>query len=211
MTGLTHRQKKLKLEAEAVTIADKLCQPEPYFRKGSDKPSFWTCGSCHRVYVKEEEARSCYTCSPRECKTCKGRIAPRSYCEPCTSARSHAKEQKALLDAASCLEMHKYDDPVIHDNEFHRDIDSLLDHLAYNEEDVPELVWACKRAGLTLESDDIIRSMLERNELPDEMDGDVELIEEKEFHAFIKQWIEKQSAYWWIEDLKTVVKIELPE
>lgn len=131
------------------------------------KCSVWACGKCNMAARTEQDAKDC--CAPRLCAC--GEVIEESYCVSCKKCRreKETKADEARYTAAEKVPYSSYDGPgffIDGDDHFFEDLETLFDHYRYMfpEADLPRWAWGAVREKLSIDSADVIESILESSE-----------------------------------------------
>jgi hypothetical protein len=171
--------------------------------KGSGAVVAYACPECGRVFNTKNLAEIC--CEPVICECGRTCRKPWTACDTCLEKNRQDKERQKF-EAAEKLPWEKYDGPVYLNDEYFVDVEDMADRFAYAGIELPEYVWACTTALLTLNAEEIISRELEAQEFYEDAFEHVVAI--SQLQEAIDEWSEKQSLESWMVDRTRAVLLD---
>ena len=167
----------------------------------------YTCGYCGQPYWDKRRADLCHndkTCT--DCGAIMGKTSHYTICNVCLDKKQFIKRQELFFKAKK-VTLKDYCKDYKSDYLYFEDKYISVDDLEYEfddyeDENLPNFVWATKPDIIMLSDEDIIQSFEEHCEIEDyEMDKEAK----DEIGVFCKQWNEKHAQTVFYEDTSVAV------
>ena len=156
-----------------------------------------TCGKLNGTEFGADDCCKIYHCADCGIETKKYHLV----CNSCQEKRTYENATKMTIEEY----YKKYPANMVFDGaDYHSSVEDMLEDFQNEEKEFPNYCFGTSKIDVELNSDAILEGLLE--------DTDCEALEfnsngEKEFYEFSKQWNEKYSVHYFIENSGVVILI----
>lgn len=160
----------------------------------------YRCEKCKKLYTSEYAANIC--CKQYHCRVC-GKETPQ-YMLICDSCAEHERFEKARKMTLAEYYEEFPGNMLYYREEFYDDIESLLDSIDCDYEDIPKYVYGTTMESMEIDANQMLQQAEEDSDVEDFYFDDVAA---KELREFVKQWNAKYAKSYYSWNDKVVVML----
>ena len=160
----------------------------------------YRCEKCKKLDTSEYAANIC--CKQYHCRVC-GKETPQ-YMLICDSCAEHERFEKARKMTLAEYYEEFPGNMLYYGEEFYDDIESLLDSIDYDYEDIPKYVYGTTMESMEIDANQMLQQAEEDSDVEDFYFDDAGA---KELREFVKQWNAKYAKSYYSWNDKVVVML----